>query len=221
MLKQEAVPVPEAVAYLCAEALVDGALHAALHWSPERLPPFAQQFRLQAVPPLTDYRAGGGPRLDSDAPVGCQTVFPASIKDRADTAGEAAHRQGNCRDGKHQTAPLRPVPDTLRPEILAGKRAAPVRLDISGSAGEIQAFAVQFQRSLQRVPHADDAMRALHPGEEPERPHDVGSEDGKGTVAQNPLKREAVPLDMEVDPLLTEAGLPDLHLKGSPGDLKL
>ena len=64
-------------------------------------------------------------------------------------------------------------------------------------------------------------MRALHPGEEPERPHDVGSEDGKGTVAQNPLKREAVLLDMEVNPLLAKTGLPDLYLKGLPGDLKL
>ena len=79
MLKQKAVPVPETVAHLCAETLVDSALHAALHWSPERLPPFAQQLRLQAVPPLTDHCAGGGPRLDFDAPVGRQAVFPTTV----------------------------------------------------------------------------------------------------------------------------------------------
>ena len=39
MLKQEMVSVPEAVTNLCAETLVDGALHAALYWSPEGLPP--------------------------------------------------------------------------------------------------------------------------------------------------------------------------------------
>ena len=32
MLKQEAAPMPEAVAHLRAEALMNGALHAALHW---------------------------------------------------------------------------------------------------------------------------------------------------------------------------------------------
>lgn len=221
MLKQEAVPVPEAVAYLCAETLVDGALHAALHWSPERLPPFVQQFHFQAVLPLTDHRAAGGPRLDFDAPVGCQTVFPASIKDRADTAGETSQRQGDRRDGKHQTARFRPIPKALGPEVCAGKGAAPVCFDIPGSAGEIQALAVQFKRSAQRMAHADDAMRALHPGEEPERPHDVRLQGSKGTITQGALEGETVLLDMEVNPLLTETGLPDLHLKGSPGDLKL
>lgn len=79
MLKREVVPVPEAVTNLRTEALVDSALHAALHRSLERLPPFVQQFCLQAIPPLTDHRASGGPRLDFDAPVGCQAVFPATV----------------------------------------------------------------------------------------------------------------------------------------------
>ena len=64
MLKREVVPVPEAVTNLRTEALVDSALHAALHRSAERLPPLVQQFDFQAVLPLTDYRAGGGPSLD-------------------------------------------------------------------------------------------------------------------------------------------------------------
>ena len=101
MLKQEMVPVPEAVAYLRAKTLVDGALHAALHRSAERLPPLVQQFDFQAVLPMTDYRAGGGPSLDLDAQVGGQPVFPDSIKNGANTAGEAAHRQGNRRNCKH------------------------------------------------------------------------------------------------------------------------
>ena len=79
MLKQEVVPVPEAIAHLCAEALVDGALHTALHQSSEGLPPLVQQFYFQALLPLTDHRAGGRPRLDFDAPVGCQAVFPATV----------------------------------------------------------------------------------------------------------------------------------------------
>ena len=221
MLKQEAVPVPEAVAHLRAEALVNGALHAALHRSLEGLPPFAQQLRPQAVLSLSDNRTGRGPRLDSDAPVGCQTVFSASAKNRADAAGEAVHRQRNRRDGKHQTARFRPIPKTLHPQVLAGKRAASIRLNIPGSTGEIQALAVQLQCSLQGVPHADDAVGALHSSEEPKRPHDVGPEDGKGAITQGALEEEAVPLDMEVDPLLAETGLPDLYLKGLPGDLKL
>ena len=187
--------MPEAVAYLRAETLVDGVLHTALHWDPERLPLFVQRFYLQAVLPLTDYRAGGGPRLDSDAPVGCWTVFPASIKDRADTAGETAHRQRDRRDGKHQTARFRPIPDALRPEVLAGKRAALVHLGIADSVREIQALAVQLQRSAQRMPYADDAVGALHPSEEPEQSHDVGPEDGKGAAAQGSLEGEAVLLN--------------------------
>ena len=221
MLKQKVVPVPETVAHLRAETLVDGALHAALHRGPEGLPPFAQQLRLQAVLPLTDHRAGGGPRLDFDAPVGGQPVFPASIKKAADTAGEAAHRQRDRRNGKHQAAPLQPAPDALRPEVFGGKRAASVCFDVSDPVGEIQTLAVQFQRSTQRMPHADDAVGALHPREKSKWSHDVGPEDGKGAVVQGSLKGEAVLLDMEVDPLLAETGLPDLHLKGSPGDLKL
>ena len=152
MLKQEAVPVPEAIAHLRAEALMDGALHAALYWSPEGLPPFAQQLRLQAVLPLTDHRAGGGPRLYFDAPVGGQTVFPATVQNGADTAGETAHRQRDRCDGKHQVAPLRSVPKALGPEVLAGKRAAPIHLDIAGSVREIQALAVQFQAPLRECP---------------------------------------------------------------------
>ena len=213
--------MPETVAHLRTEALVDGALHAALHRGAKGLPPFAQQLRLQTVPPLTDYRAGGGPRLDSDAPVGCQTVFPASIKDRTDTAGETAHRQRDRRNGEHQATLLRPIPKALRPEVLAGKGATPVHLDIADSVGETQALAVQLQCSLQGVPHADNAVGTLHPGEETERPHDVRPEDSKGAIVQGSPEGETVLLDMEVDSLFTEAGLPDLHLKGPPGDLKL
>lgn len=184
MLKQEAVPVPEAVAHLRAEALVDGALHAALHRGTKGLPPFVQQLRLQAVLPLTDYRAVGGPRLDFDAPVGCQTVFPTSIKDRANTAGEAAHRQGDRRNCKHQATMLRAVPNALCPEVFGGKRAAPVCFDVSDPVGEIQTLAVQFQRSAQGMPHADDAVGALHSCEKSKRPHSVRPQSGKRTITQ-------------------------------------
>ena len=73
MLKREVVPVPEAVTNLRTEALVDGALHAALYRSTEGLPLLVQQFNFQAILSLADYRTGGGPCLDSDASVGCQT----------------------------------------------------------------------------------------------------------------------------------------------------
>ena len=73
MLKQEMVPVPEAVAHLRAEALMNGALHAPLYRSTEGLPLLVQQFNFQAILSLADYRTGGGPCLDSDASVGCQT----------------------------------------------------------------------------------------------------------------------------------------------------
>ena len=71
--------MPEAVLHLSGEALVDGALHAALHRSAERLPPLSQQLRLQAIPPLADHRAGGGARLNSGAPVGGQPVLPSAV----------------------------------------------------------------------------------------------------------------------------------------------
>ena len=73
MLKQEMVPVQKEIAHLRAEALVDGALHAALYRSTEGLPLLVQQFNFQAILSLADYRTGGGPCLDSDASVGCQT----------------------------------------------------------------------------------------------------------------------------------------------------
>ena len=59
------------------------------------------------------------------------------------------------------------------------------------------------------------------PAKKTKRPHDVGPQGGKGAVAQGAAEGEAVPPDMEVDPPPAEAGWPDLHLEGPPGDLKL
>lgn len=221
MLKQQVFPMPEAIAYLRAEALVDGPRHAALCRGPEGLPPLVQKLCFQTVLPLADYRGRGGPSLDSGAPVGGQAVFPAAVKDGADTAGETSHGQGNRRNRKHQAAGLRAIPYALGPEVLAGKGSAPVRLDISGPVGKIQGLAVQLQRSAQTVSHADDAVGALHPREKPERPHDVGLESGKWAIAQSTPERKAVPLNLEVDPLTAEAGQPKLDLERLPGDLKL
>ena len=206
MLKREVVPVPEAVTNLRTEALVDSALHAALYWSPEGLPPLVQQFNFQAVFPLTDHRTGGRPLVNFGAPVGRQAVFPAAVQNRADTASEAAHRQGNRRNCKHKTAPLWPVPNTLCPKISAGKGTAPVCFDVSDPVGEIQTIAVQFQRSAQGMPHADDAVGALHSCEKSKRPHDVRPQSSKGAVAQGAVERKSVLLDMEVDSLTAKAG---------------
>ena len=210
--------MPEAIAYLRAKALVDGPRHAALRRGPEDLPPLVQKFYFQAVLPLADYRGRGRPSFDSGAPISCQAVFPAAVKDGADTAGEASHGQGNRRDRKHQATTFRLVPYALGPEVLAGKGTAPVRLDISGPVGKIQGLAVQLQRSAQRVPHADNAVGALHPREKPERPHDVGLKGGKRAIAQSAPERKTVPLDLEVDLLTAEAGQPKLNLKRLPGD---
>ena len=176
--------MPEAVAHLRTEAFVDGALHAALYWSPEGLPLLVQQFDFQVVLPLTDHRTGGRPLVNFGAPVGCQAVFPATVQNRADTAGEAAHRQGDRRNCKHQTAALRAVPNALRPEVFAGKRAALICFDVSDPVGEVQTLAVQLQRSTQGMPHADDAVGALHSCEKSKRPHNVRPQSGKRTVAQ-------------------------------------
>lgn len=184
MLKQEIVPIPKAVSHFCAETLVDGALHAALHRGAKGLPPLVQQFDFQAILPLADYRTGGGSRLDSDSSVGGQTVFPASIKNGADTASKTAHRQGNRRNGEHQAALLRPVPNALCPEVLAWKRTAPVCLNVSDPVREIQTITVQFQHSTQGMSHADNAVSALHSCEKSKRPHDVRPQSGKRTVAQ-------------------------------------
>lgn len=87
--------------------------------------------------------------------------IPGRHKNGEDTADEASHRQGNCSSRKHQTAGLRFIPNALCSEVCAGEGAALVRLNISDLIGEIQRSAVQLQRSLQRVPHADDAVGAL------------------------------------------------------------
>ena len=221
MLKQEMVSVPEAVTNLCAETLVDGALHAALYWSPEGLPPLVQQFYLQAILSLTDHRASGGPRLDFDAPIGGQAVFPATVQNGADAASEAAHRQGDRRNCKHQTAALWAVPNTLCPKVSVGKGAAPVCFNVSNPVGEIQTLAVQFQRSTQGMPHADDAVGALHSCEKSKRPHNVRPQSGKRTVAQRAAEGKIVLPDMEVNPLTAKAGLSNLYLKRLPGDFQM
>ena len=71
------------------------------------------------------------------------------------------------------------------------------------------------------MPHADDAVGVLHPGEKPERPHDVGSQGSKRAVAQRAAEGKIALPDVEVNPLTAKAGLPDLHLKRLPGDLQL
>ena len=55
------------------------------------------------------------------------------------------------------------------------------------------------------MPHADNAVGALHPREKSEGPHNVGPERGKGAVAQGALEGETVLLDIEVDSLLVKS----------------
>lgn len=81
--------------------------------------------------------------------------------------------------------------------------------------------AVQLQCPAQGMPHADDAVRTLHSSEKPERPHDVRPRGGEWTAAQDTVEGEAVPLNMERNPLTAKAGRSNLNLKGLPGDLQL
>lgn len=221
VLEKEAVSVPETVAHLRAEAFMDSTLHTALHRSPKGLPPLAQHLCLQAVLPLADNRPGGGPCLDFDAPVGCQLVLLPVAEHGADAAGEAAHGQGDLRDGKHQTARFRPAPDALGPEVRSGKGTPSVRLDIPKTFGKVQALPVQFQGAAQGMSHADDTVSTLHSPEKPKGPHDVGAQGGEGAIAQGTAERQVVPLDAEVDPLVVKAGLPEPYLKGTPGYVQL
>lgn len=179
----------------------------------ERLRPRFQQLHLQPVLALPDGGPGGRPFLDPGAPVCGQAVFPALVQDRADTAGKAAHREGNGGDGQHEAAPLRAVPSALGPEVGAGEGAAPVGLDIAHPVGEVDLLAVQTQRALEGVPHAENAVGALHCAKEPEGPHDVGPQGGKGAVAQRAVEGKAVLLHVEVDTLAAKGGLPEPHLK--------
>ena len=213
--------MPETVTHFGAEALVDGAFHAAFRRSEEGLSPLLQQFHLQTVFPLADDCSGGRPRFDSGTPVGRQAVFLAAVKNGADAPGETPHGQRNRCDSKHQTAPLRPTPDALSPEVRAGKGTAPVRFDISHPVGEIDLFAVQFQRSLERMPHTDDSVGTLHSRKKSEQPHNVRLENSKRAVAQGTVEGKPILLNMEGDPLAVEAGWPDLDLKRLPGELKL
>ena len=213
--------MPEAVAHFGAKTFVDGTFHAAFHRSAEGLPPLVQQFHFQTVFPLADECSGGGPFLNSGTPVGCQTVFLAAVKNGADAADKTPHRQRNRRDGKHQTAPLWPIPDALSPEVHAGKGIAPVRLNISDSVGEVEALAVQIQCSTERMPHTDDAVGTLHSCKKPERPHDVGPEGGKRAVAQRAMEGKSVLLNVENAPLAAEAGWPNFDLKWLPGEFEL
>lgn len=56
-------------------------------------------------------------------------------------------------------------------------------------------------------------MGALHSAKEPERPHDVGPEGSKGTVAQRAVEGKAVLLHVEVNAPAAKGGLPEPHLK--------
>ena len=213
--------MPEAVARLRAEAFMNGALHAALHRSPEGLPPLIQQFDFQVVLPLTDHRTGGRPLVNFGAPVGGQAVFPAAVQYGADATGKAARRQGNRRNGEHQTAALRSGPNALCPEVFGGKRAAPVCFNVSNPVGEVQTLTVQFQRSTQGMTHTDDAVGALHSCEKSKRSHNVRPQSGKRTVAQRAAEGKIVLPDMEVNPLTAKAGLSNLYLKRLPGDFQM
>ena len=126
------------------------------------------------------------------------------------------HRQRNCCNREHQAASLRPVPQTLGPEVLAGEGAAPVCLNVPDSIREIQMLAVQFQHAFQGVSHADNAVGTLHSCKKSERPHDVGPKDGKGTIAQCTLEGKIPLPDMESNSLPAKTGLPNLNVKRLP-----
>ena len=187
---------------------MDGAAHNAPGRRPQRTPLPCQQLRRQAVSPLPYCHAGGRPLFHPAAPVGGQTVFPAAVKHRTDTAGKPDARQGNDGSGEHHAAGTGSLPDALGPEVLAGKGAAPVRLNVPRPPGKIQRFSVQRQAPLQGMAHADDAVSALHAGEEPERAHDVRSQGCKGPKAYRAAEGDPLPRDMEAQPLVSEQAFP-------------
>ena len=194
---------------------MDGPLHAALHRGPEGLPPFLQQLHVQAVPPLPDDRSGGGPGLDSRPPVGCQAVFPSPVDNRADAARKAPQGQGDSGHRQHQASALRARPRALGPQVGAGKGPPPVRLHISRAAREVQPLSVEDQASLQGMPHAEDAVGALHPREKPKGPHDILPDGGEGPIPQLPLERKPVLADIHFHAPAAEPGLPQPDLEAA------
>ena len=214
MVQKKGLPRPEPAAETGPEALVDGTAHNALRRRPQRMSPALRQLHRQAVLSLADHRAGGGPPFHPGAPVGGQPVLPALMAHRADAAGEPSRRKRHGGHRQHQPAVRRPAPGALSPEVGAGEGPAPVGLHVAGAAGEIQTLAVEHQRSLQRVPHAEHPMGALHPRQEPERTHDVRPKGREGTAPQDAVEGESLPLDMEPGAGVVEDVLahPDLKL---------
>ena len=132
--EQKLPPAPKAIVYFCTQAFMDGAFHSSVHRGTKRLTVLFQYPYLQAVFPLADTCPRGRPCFNFSSPISRQPIFPAMVKDCANTAGKATHRQRNCCRRKHQAVIPCPVPAALCPKIGVRERPPAIGFKVSRPA---------------------------------------------------------------------------------------
>ena len=121
-----------------------------------------------------------GKCLNFDAFVGCQTILPALVHDRADASAEGTSAKGDMGDRDHDRTCAREIV-ALHPQVGAGKRGSAVLLYIAETTFEAMHISIHSDAALECVGHAENAVPALH-GEKTEWPHDIGTERRKRSV---------------------------------------
>ena len=152
---QKREPCPGAV------ALTDGPRHAVCSGRAQRMCLPRREGRFQQIPALPQHKPAGRRLHDAHAPVGGQPVFTAAVHNGTDAPCKGASAERDMRDRGHHAARLRKIV-ALYPQVVPGKGAAPVALNVSGPARQVDESAVHREPARQRVRHAVYAVAALH-----------------------------------------------------------
>ena len=177
-------------------AFPNGAGHLSALWRTKRVARmWGCYIQLQQEAALRQTDMFRGKCLNFDASVGCQTILPALVHDRADASAEGTSAKGDMGDRDHDRTCAREIV-ALHPQVGAGKRGSAVLLYIAETTFEAMHISIHSDAALECVGHAENAVPALH-GEKTEWPHDIGTEWRKWSVvnlAADSRQRNMTPL---------------------------
>ena len=117
-------------------AFPNGAGHLSALWRTKRVARmWGCYIQLQQEAALRQTDMFRGKCLNFDASVGCQTILPALVHDRADASAEGTSAKGDMGDRDHDRTCAREIV-ALHPQVGAGKRGSAVLLYIAETTFE-------------------------------------------------------------------------------------
>lgn len=149
---------------------MDGSQHLAVHRRTERMDAFFNQCGGENVSALSDDDLTAGNLYRFCAQIGCQAVFFSVKENGADHTGKVQTCNGDIRGAEHETAAVKKA---LRPDILPGKGAPAVALDITQRILKRIINSVYPDTAVYEMAHTHNPVSAFHKRDISKRPHNV------------------------------------------------